>query len=213
MFSWSYEDLKEYDTSIIHHTIPIKPGEKPFKQKLRRINPKLLPVIEKEIKKLFDAKIIVTLRFSKWVANLVPVRKKNGEIRLCIDFRNLNKVSMKDNYPLPKMDHILQQVVGAERISMLDGFSGYNQIKVLPEDQEKTAFTTPWGTFMYAKMPFGLMNAGATFQRAIDIAFVGEIGNFVVIYMDDITVYSKSDREHLHHLEKVFMKCRKYGIL
>ena len=95
---------------------------------------------------------------------------------------------------------------------MLDGFSGYNQIKVLPEDQEKTAFTTPWGTFMYAKMPFGLMNAGATFQRAMDIGFAGEIGNFVVIYMDDITVYSKSDREHLHHLEKFFMKCRKFGI-
>ena len=82
---------------------------------------------------------------------------------MCIDFRNLNKVSMKDNYPFPKMDHILQKVVGAERISMMDGFSGYNQIKVLPEDQEKTTFTTPWGTFMYAKMPFGLMNAGATF--------------------------------------------------
>ena len=164
VFAWSYEDLKEYDKSIIQHTIPIKPGEKPFKQKLRRINPKLLPIIEKEIKKLFDAKIIVTLRFSKWVANLVPVRKKNGEIRLCVDFQNLNKVSMKDNYPLPKMDHILQKVVGAERISMLESFSGYNQIKVLPEDQEKTAFTTPWGTFMYAKMPFGLMNAGATFQ-------------------------------------------------
>ena len=119
---------------------------------------------------------------------------------------------MKDNYPLPKMDHILQKVVGAERISMLDSFSGYNQIKVLPKDQEKTTFTTPWGTFMYAKMPFFLMNAGATFQRAMDIAFVGEIGNFVVIYMDDITVYSKFDREHLHNLEKVFMKCRKFGI-
>ena len=126
VFAWSYEDLKEYDTSIIQHTIPIKPGGKPFRQKLTRINPKLLPVIEKEIKKLFDAKIIVTLRFSRWVANLVPVRKKNGEIRLCIDFRNLNKVSMKDNYPLLKMDHILQKVVGAEIISMMDGFSGYN---------------------------------------------------------------------------------------
>ena len=76
VFAWSYEDLKEYDMSIIQHTIPIKPGEKPFKQKLRRINPKLLPIIEKEIKKLFDDKIIVTLRFSKWVANLVHVRKK-----------------------------------------------------------------------------------------------------------------------------------------
>ena len=77
-------------------------------------------------------KIIVTLRFSKWVANLVPVRKKNGEIRLCIDFRNLNKVSLEDNYPLPKMDHILQRVVGSERISTMDGFSSYNQVKVLP---------------------------------------------------------------------------------
>ena len=104
VFAWSYEDLKEYDTSIIQHTIPIKPGEKPFMQKLRRINPKLVPIIEKEVKRLFDAKIIVTLRFSKWVANLVPIQKKNGEIRLCIDFRNLNKVSLKDNYPLPKMD-------------------------------------------------------------------------------------------------------------
>ena len=97
------------------------------------------------------------------MANLVPVRKKNGEIRLCIDFRNLNWVSLKDNYPLPKMDHILQRVVGSQRMSMLDGFSGYNRIAVHPDDQEKTAFTTSWGTFMYAKMSFGLINAGATF--------------------------------------------------
>ena len=94
----------------------------------------------------------------------------------------------------------------------MDGFSGYNQIKVLPEDQENTSFTTPWGTFMYAKIPFGLMNAGATFQCAMDISFAGEIGKFVVIYMDDTTVYSKSDKEHIHHLEKVFIKCRKFGI-
>ena len=107
MFAWSYEYIKEYDTSIIQHTIPIKPGEKPFRQKLRRINPMWLPVIEKEIKKLFNANIMVTLIFSKWVSNFVPVRKKNGEIRICVYFINLNKVSLKDNYPLPKMDHIL----------------------------------------------------------------------------------------------------------
>ena len=98
-----------------------------------------------------------------WVANLVSVRKKNREIRLCVDFRNLNRASLKDNYPLPKMDHILQKVVGASRMSMMDGFSGYNQVAVLPEDQKKTSFITPWGTFMYAKIPFGLINAGATF--------------------------------------------------
>jgi hypothetical protein len=143
VFSWGYEDLKSYDKSIIQHRIPIKEEHKPFRQKLRRINPKLLPLIEKEIKKMYDAKIIVPLRFSKWVSNLVPTRKKTNEIRLCIDFKNLNKVSLKDNYPLPKMDHILQKVVRSSRISLLDGFSGYNQVLVHLEDQEKTVFTTP----------------------------------------------------------------------
>jgi ribonuclease HI len=126
VFAWGYEDLKAYDTSIIQHKIPTKEDQKLFIHKLRRINPKLLPLIEKEIKKMYDAKIIVPLRFSKWVSNLVPTRKKYGEIRLCIDFRNLNKVSLKDNYPLPKMDHILQRVVGSSRIPLLDGFSSYN---------------------------------------------------------------------------------------
>jgi hypothetical protein len=212
VFAWSYEDLKTYDTSVIEHKIPLKPGVKPFKQKLRQFNPILLPVIEKEVKKLLDAKIIVPLRYSDWVANLVPVRKKNGEIRLCVDFRNLNKSSLKDNYPLPKMDHVLEKVVGATRMSMIDGFSGYNQIVVCESDKEKTAFTTPWGTFMYDKMPFGLMNAGATFQRAMDIAFVGERDKFVVIYLDDLTVFSKSDEDHIIHLKQTFEKCRKYGL-
>jgi hypothetical protein len=163
VFAWSYDDLKVYDTKVIQHVIPLKEDQNPFKQKLRRINPMLLSLIEKEVKNLFDAKNIISLRFSKWVPNLVPVRKKSSEIRLCVDFQNLNKVSLKDHYPLPKMDYILQNVVGSQKMSMLDGFSGYNQIMVHPDDREKTAFTTPWGTFMYAKMSFDLMNVGATF--------------------------------------------------
>ena len=102
-------------------------------------------------------------------------------------------------------------MVGAQIISMVDGFSGYNQIAMHPDDKEKTTFTTPWGTFMYDKMPFGLMNAGATFQRAMDIAFVGESDKFVVIYLDDITVFSQSDDDHLKHLKQNFLKCKKYG--
>jgi ribonuclease HI len=164
VFAWTYEDLKTYDTLVIEHKIPLKEEAKPFRQKLRQINPMLLPVMEKEVKKLLEAQIIVPLRYSKWVANLVPVRKKSGEIRLCVDFRNLNRSSRKYNYPLPNMEHILQKVTSASRISMIDGFSGYNQISVMPKDREKTTFTTPWGTFMYAKMPFGLMNVGANFQ-------------------------------------------------
>jgi hypothetical protein len=95
---------------------------------------------------------------------------------------------------------------------MIDCFSGYNQISIIPEDREKTAFTTPWGTFMYAKMPFGLMNAREKIQRAMDIAFIGEKDKFVVIYLDDITVFSRSDREHCSHLRKVFLKCQRFGL-
>lgn len=95
-------------------------------------------------------------------------------------------------------------------MSMLDGFSEYNQMVVDKEDQKKTAFITPWGTFIYAQMPFGLMNVGAIFQRAMHISFVGD--KFVVIYLDDITVFSKYDEEHLDHLKKTFEKCRKFGL-
>lgn len=205
VFAWSYEDLKSYDTFIIQHTIPLKENQKPFKQKIRRINPVLLPSIEKEIKRMYEVGVISPIRFSEWVSNLVPTRKKTCEIRLCVDLRNVNKVSLKDNYPLPKMDHILQRVVGSSRIWLLDGFSGYNQILVHPDDQEKTAFTTPWGTFICIKIPFGFKNVGATFQRAPNIAFAKEIHDFLVIYLDDLTVFSKSDQQHLEHLRQVFL--------
>jgi hypothetical protein len=212
VFAWTYEDLKTYDTSVIEHKIPLKEEARPFRQKIRQINPMLLPVMEKEVKKLLDAQIIVPLRYFEWVANLVLVRKKSGDIRLCVDFRNLNKSSRKDNYPLPKLEHILQRVTSASRISMIDGFSGYNQISVMPEDREKTTFTTPWGTFMYAKIPFGLINAGATFQQAMDISFIGEKDQFVVIYLDDIIVFSRFDQENYCHLRKVFLKCWRFGL-
>ena len=172
----------------------------------------MLTIMEKEVKKLLEAQIIVPLRYSEWVANLVPVRKKSGEIRLCVDFTNLNRSSKKDNYPLPKMEHMLQRVTGTSRISMIDGFSSYNHISVLLEDREKTTFTTPWGTFMYAKIPFGLMNAGLTFQRAMDIAFIGERDKFLFMYMNDIIVFSKSDKEHYDKLRRVFLKCRNFGL-
>ena len=109
IFAWEYNDLKTYDTNIIQHKNPLEKNTIPFKQKLRPINPFLLPLVEKESKKLLDVKIIVPLRYSKWIANIVVVRKKNGEIRLCVDFRDLNKCSKKDNYPLPKMEHLLEK--------------------------------------------------------------------------------------------------------
>ena len=120
---------------------------------------------------MVDASIIAPIMYSSWMSNLVVVWKKNGDIQLCVDFCNLNQLSLKDNYPLPNMEHLLQRVTGAGMMSMLDGFSGYNQVLLKREDQLKTAFTTPWGTFMYLRMSFGLMNTGATFQREMDFSF------------------------------------------
>jgi hypothetical protein len=110
------------------------------------------------------------------------------------------------------MDHILEKVVGENKISMIDSFMRYNQIAVHEDDKQKTAFTTPWGPFMYHKIPFGLMNAGEKFQRAMELAFVGERDKVVVIYLDDLTIFPNFDVEHLKHLRQTFDKCRKYGL-
>jgi hypothetical protein len=110
VFTWTYEYLETYETTLIENKIPLKEDAKPFRKKLRNINHMMLPIMEREVKKLLDAQMIVPLRYLEWVANLVPVRNKSGEIRLCVDFRNLNKRSKKENYPLPKMEHILQRV-------------------------------------------------------------------------------------------------------
>ena len=140
------------------------------------------PKMQEELTKLRDGGIIKPIRHSTWVSNLVPMRKKNGDIRLCVDFRNLNMASLKDNYPLPNMEAILHKVIGCELLYMIDGFSGYNQVKVKESEQYKTAFTTPWGTYVYLRMPFGLTNARATFQRAMDVAFADLINVIMVVY-------------------------------
>jgi hypothetical protein len=197
---------------VFQHTIPLKDDTKPFRQKLRRINPKLAPLVQAKLKKMLDAGIIAPTRHSSWCSNLVVVRKKNGGIILCIDFRNLNLACIKDNYPLPNMETLHQRVTGSKIMSMLDGFSGYNQVLVRKEDQNKTTFTTPWGTFECLRMPFVLLNAGAIIQKAMDFAFHELIGKIIEIYQDDLTVFSKKRLDHISHLRHVFERCRKYGI-
>ena len=107
VFAWTYEDLKNFDTSVMQHVILLEKEAKPYQQKLRKMHLSLEPLVKKELNKMLDAKIIFLVRHTHWVYNLVPVRKKNGDIKLCIDFRNLNKASQKDNYPIPSMEHIL----------------------------------------------------------------------------------------------------------
>jgi hypothetical protein len=189
VFAWSYEDLRGFDPSLIQHVIPIKEGIKPVRQKKIPINPALEDTIIKELETSLKDGIIFP--FSEWFSNLVPVRKETVQIQLCIDFCALNRDSIKDNFPLPNMEMILQQVAGSQMMFLLDGFFRYNQIKVKRIDRYKTTFTTRWGTFSYEHMPFVLSNAGATFQRAMQIAFEDLISKIIQVYLDDLFVYSK----------------------
>ena len=126
---------------------------------------------------------------TEWVSNPVPVDKKQGTIRVCIDFRDLNKACPKDNYPTPFIDQITDECAGNEIFSFMDGFSRYNHITICPEDQHKTTFICPWGTFAYKKMPFGLKNVGATFQRAKSYAF-HDIKHIIEAYLNDLAAHS-----------------------
>ena len=139
------------------------------------------------------------------------VTKKHGTIHVCVDYRDLNKACPKDNYPTPFINQIIDDCARCEVFSFMDGFFGYNQIEILPQDQHKMTFICPWGTFAYKKLPFGLKNAGATFQQATSYAF-HDIKTIVQPYLDDIPAKSRRHQDHLDHLRQIFVRCRHYNI-
>jgi len=138
---------------------------------------------------------------------LIAVRKTIGW-RMCIDFRKLNDATRKDHFPLPFIDQMLERVAGHEYYCCLDGYSGYLQIPMASQDQEKTTFTCPYGTFAYKRMPFGLCNASATFQRCMMAIFSDMIEKCIEIFMDDFTVFGSSYESFLHNLALVLQRCR-----
>ena len=140
------------------------------------------------------------------------MKKKNDQIRCYVDFKNLNKVCPKDEFPLPNMDLLMDSVVGNAMFSFMDGFSGYNQIRMARKDAEKTTFRTPMGNLYYIVMPFGLKNAGATYQQAMTAIFHDMMHQEFKDYVDDIVVKSKRKREHFYVLRKVFERCRAFKL-
>jgi len=208
VFAWSYEEMPGIDSSIVVHEIKTYPDAKPVRQRLRQIHPRKAAAIKAEVEKLLKAGFIYPIPLTDWVSNIVPVNKKQGTIRICIDYRDINRACPKDNYPTPYIDQIIDD---CEIFSFMDGFSGYNQINILPADQPKTAFICPWGTFAYFKLPFGLKNAGATFQRAMSYAF-HDIKHIVQPYLDDLPAHSLQRADHPVHLRAIFMRCRHYRI-
>ncbi|XP_075478796.1 uncharacterized protein LOC142519646 [Primulina tabacum] len=166
-FVWEYEDMPGLDCKLVEHRLPIKDGFKPYQQPARRMSKEIEARVKEEIEKLLKAKFIRPVRYTKWLANIVHVMKKNGKLQVCIDFRDLNCATPKDVYVMPVADMLVDAVANNELMSFMDGFSGYNQIKIAEEDVSKTAFRCPGaiGTFEWLVMPFGLKNAGATYQR------------------------------------------------
>lgn len=146
-----------------------------------------MEAIESEVKKLIDFDF-VREEYPDWVANIVPIPKKNRKIRICIDFRNLNVACPKDEFPLPITDVMIDNTCGFKRMSFMDGFSWYNQIKMYHEDEKYTPFRMPLGVYCYTVMPFGLKNTGKTYQRVMDTIFHEHLCKTVECYVDDITV-------------------------
>jgi ribonuclease HI len=212
IFAWSYQDMPGLDTDIVVHKIPLKPECKPVKQALRRMKPEVILKIKEEVEKQLKAGFLSTVTYSDWVANIVPVPKKDGKVRMCVDYRDLNRASSKDNFPLPHIDTLVDNTATNAVFSFMDGFSGYNQIKMAEEDKSKTAFVTHWGTFVYDVMPFGLKNAGATYQRAMVTLFHDMIHHEIEVYVDDMIAKSRTTQDHLTDLRKLFQRLKKYQL-
>nr|XP_027189420.1 protein NYNRIN-like [Cicer arietinum] len=212
VFAWSYQDMPGLDTNIVEHKLPLKPECAPIKQKLRRMRPDMSLKIREEVKKQFDAGFLAVAKYPQWVANIVPVPKKDGKVRMCVDYRDLNKASPKDDFPLPHIDVLVDSTAQYSLFSFMDGFSGYNQIKMAPEDMEKTTFIIQWGTFYYKVMPFGLKNAGATYQRAMVTLFHDMMHKEIKVYVDDMIAKSRTEEEHVINLQKLFVRLRKFRL-
>eukprot|EP00253_Pinus_taeda_P036071 PITA_36071 len=197
--------MKGIDPKTCIHHIYIEENSRPIRQPQRRMNPDLREIVKEELQKLLNVSFSYPISDSRWVSPLVIVPKKNGKWSVCIDYRELNKATLKDHFPLPFIDHVLDILAGKKYFSFLDGFSGYNQIQLEPEDQDKTTFTYPWRTFAYRVLPFGLCNAAATFQRAVLGIFSDLIHDCVEVYMDEFTVYGdgiKVDRSKVEVISK-----------
>ncbi|CAL2239733.1 unnamed protein product [Prunus armeniaca] len=210
MFAWSYEEMPDLNPNLVSHMLNIELGTKPVVQPRRNFHPEIDKQIKVEIEKPLAAGFIKPIKHPAWLANIVPVKKKTGVIRICTDYRDLNRACPKDEFPLPNMDILIDST--SSQGMLLDEFSGYHQIKMSPKDAEKTAFRNPYGNFYYTVMPFGLKNAGATYQRAMTAVFHDMMGKEVEDYVDDLVVKSKTRGVHQGILRRVLERCRLYGL-
>jgi hypothetical protein len=203
------------DRSIVEHQLPIKPSFRPYKQPPRKIyKDEVLADVKKEVERLLDANFFRPCRYAEWISNIVPVYQKNGKMRVCIDFGDLNRATHMDGYPMSVVDLLVDAAAGHKVISFMDGNAGYNQIFISIEDISKTAFRCPGHIclFEWLVMTFGLKNAGVTYQRAMNYIFHELISKIVEIYIDDVVIKSLNHDSHLEDVKRTLECTRKHGL-
>lgn len=228
---WTIADIKGISPLVCTHRVYLEENAKPSREMQCRLNPTMKDVVRGEVLKLLDVGVIYPIADSKWVSptQVVPkksgitmVKNENNEMiptrvvtgwRMCIDYRKLNFMTRKDHFPLPFLDQLLERVVGHAFYCFLDGYSGYYQIEISLEDQEKITFICPFGTFVFRRMPFGLCNAPATFQRCMLSIFSDMVEQFLKVFMDDFSVFGVSFDDCLTNLQKVLSRCEEKNLV
>jgi hypothetical protein len=195
---------------LIEHCLKVDPKATPKKQRLRRFAPDKREAIKKELAKLLAAGFLKEVYHTEWLANPVLVLKKNyNEWRFSVDYTNLNKHCPKDPFALPRIDQVIDSTAGCVLLSFLVCYLGYHQIALMEENQIKTTFITPFRAYAYTTMSFGLKNAGATYQRVIQLCLKDQLHRNVEAYVDDMVIKTRSDDEFITYLEKTFNSLRK----
>jgi hypothetical protein len=203
-------DMPGVPRELIEHSLNVNAQALPKKQRLRRFAHDKREAIKWEIAKLLAAGFIKEVIHTEWVANPILVRKKNNEWRMCVDYTNLNKHCPKDHFGLPRIDQVVDSTAGCVLLCFLDCYSGYHQIALKEEDQIKTAFITPFGTYAYKTMSFVLKNAGATYQRAIQMCFTDQLHWNVEAYVDDVVIKTRNPDDLIAVLEETFSSLRRF---
>jgi hypothetical protein len=208
VFAWSALDLVGVSRTVIEHSLGIDPSVRLKKQRLRKMSDEKTEATKAEVHRLLEANFIEPVAYPTWLSNVVMVQKKSGKWRMCIDFTSINKACPKDNFPLPRIDKIVDSAARCEVMSLLDCFSGYHQIYMKEEDKARTSFITPFGTYCFIRMPEGLKNAGSTFSRLTKTVLESQVGRNIFTYVDNILVARKNKEHHLADLAETFANMR-----
>jgi hypothetical protein len=195
----------------VEFVIELKPGTTPVSRRSYRMPLNELAEFKAQLQDLLE-KGFIRPRSSPWGYPAIFVKKKDQTLRMCVDYRPLNEVTIKNKYPLPQIDILFDQLTGARVFSKIDLRSGYHQIRIRPEDIPKTAFTTRYGLFEYLVMSFRLTNAPAHFTYLMNSVFMPELDKFVVVFIDDILIYSKNKEEHARHLQIILTRLREHQL-